>query len=288
MVIAPTRRTYRSYGLTGSLSARISQGLEQNAFTSTDRRIAKVIAANWQQSAYGAAAVLAEQAGCDKASVSRFIKRLGYNSHDEFKLSAQALLAQQIDLDAFDNAGVDDDETSWVMEQFLDLASESTAHIQTFGNEDREEFEDQVRFIASRISRAKCIYVVAATTGAVPLLPVIEGIFSSLMTIPVGEISTGKVLKAHVGNHLIVLHAPSFTQDTTAEDCASTLLQPADECVFSAHLVVGSEAPAKTNARRVLHLHDGTDRIAALSMLTNTCMIMVREAIMLNRSRART
>lgn len=267
MTRTPRPRTYGPYGLTGPVSERIKQGLTDGTFKAAERNIAVAMSENWQQTSWAPASRLAEQAGCDKATVSRFVRRLGYADHRALQLAARSELVHELDPPSHD----------------------ASADLLTLKPHDFGQYVEQINVVAFRLSRAKQIVIAAATTSADPWLFAVEDLFSSSMVTPVRKAEADDKLAPRVGNHLIVVHVdPLFSVGNTEIDNTShNWRQTAEDGAHAVHLVMGKIAPEQNYAQRVLHLQDDTDRLAGLSMMIDVCVIMIREAIRRNPTIAR-
>lgn len=283
-------RVYKPHGLTGPLSNRIKEGLGQGKFTPAEQAIAIAMLEDWHRTALSPAARLAEHANCDKAAVSRFVRRLGYSSHLEFKRAAQAEINRQ-DYQAEERfVGADEEKSSWLMREIAHLENDAKAFILKSGSRELEETADQIELTASRLSRANRIIIVAATTGAIPFVPVIQELFASSMAAAVGEAFTAEAIPPRVGNFLVILHAGSspYFSATAIRDREIYDWKAANiGGVHAVHLVIDGADPERSNSHRVLHLHDGGDRLAGLSIMISTCIILIREATKRAPSKAR-
>lgn len=268
MTRTPKPRTYGPYGLTGPISERIKQGMADGTFKAAERNIAMAMSENWQQTSWAPASRLAEQAGCDKATVSRFVRRLGYADHRALQLAVRSEVVHDPDpLPSHD----------------------ANAALLALKPYDFGQYVEQIEVVASRLSRAKQIVIAAATTDADPWISAIEDLFGAGMVTPVRKAATDDKLAPRVGNHLIVVHVgPSFSAGTKGSDHTSyNWGQASADGVHAVHLVVDKSGPEQTDAQRVLHLQNDTDRLTGLSMMIDVCAIMIREAIRRNPTMAR-
>jgi hypothetical protein len=268
MTRTPKPRIYGPYGLTGPISERIKQGLADGIFKEAERNIAVAMAENWQQTSWAPASRFAEQAGCDKATVSRFVRRLGYTDHRALQLAARLEVVRDPDTHP---------------------PHDANAALQDLKPHDFGRYVEQIEIVASRLSRAKQIVIAGATTGADPWISAIEDLFAAGMMTPVRKAAADDKLAARTGNHLIVVHIDPLSSigNTGTDNTSHNWRQAAEDGVHAVHLVVGKIAPEQTDAQRVLHLQDDTDRLAGLSMMTDVCVIMIREAIRRDPTKAR-
>lgn len=290
MARSPNPRVYKSHDLSGPLSKRIEEGLAQGTFTAAEQAIALAMLDDWHQTAWAAAARLAERAACDKAAVSRFVRRLGYANHVALKVAAQAEINTQEDLVPSGPEEAVGDKSRWLMHEITRLESDTKAFILGSDDHEIEEIADQMDFIASRLSRANRIVIAAATTGAIPLVPVVRELFASGMTTTVQRPEQNETLAPKVGNFLVVLHADSSSESLGARIGDQGLYdwkQATVDGVHAVHLVVDGANPQRTYDHRVLHLHDGSDRLASISMLISACTMLIREATRRDPSTAR-
>lgn len=290
MARTPAPRLYRPYELTGALSKRIEDGMIQSKFTLGEQAIAIAMSEDWHQTAWAPAARLAENARCDKAAISRFVRRLGYTNHSEFQRAAQAEINTQEYLEERDRDVTKEDKSGWLMREIAQLERDTKAFILQSEDHELEETADQIEFTASRLSRANRIIVAAATTGAIPLVPIVQELFASGLTTSVNEVVPDETIAAKVGNFLVILHAGSSlgTLDTAALDREPyDWGQTATHGVHAVHLVIDGKSPQRTYDHRILYLHDGNDRPASISMLISTCIILIREATRRAPSKAR-
>lgn len=290
MARPPAPRIYKPHGLTGPLSKRIADGLAQGKFTATEQTIAVAMQADWYLTALAPAARLVEHAGCDKAAVSRFVRRLGYAGHFALQEAAREEIKPQDTQEHPETDGAEDGQSSWLLHEIAQLENDAKAFILNAQGRDLEETADQIQVTASRLSRATRILIAAATTGATQWVPIVQGLFASAMTAEVNEVDADTTLAAKSGNFLVILHAgPSshFSAKAMGDKDLYDGKTANIDGVHAVHLVVDGAEPAGSYNHRVLHLHDGADRLAGLSMLINTCIILIREATKREPSKAR-
>lgn len=286
----PASRIYRPYGLTGSLSKRIEEGMAKGKFTLGEQAIAVAMSDDWHQTAWAPATRLAESARCDKAAISRFVRRLGYANHSELQRAAQAEINSQEYPEDRHRDVTEEDKSGWLMHEIARLERDTKAFILKSKYHELEETADQIEFTASRLSRADRIIIAAATTGAIPLMPIVQELFGSGMMTVVKEATTTEKLAAKVGNFLVILHAGSSSSslETVAQDRGLfDWTQAATDRVHAVHLVIDGANPQGTYDHRILRLHDGSDRLAGISMLISTCIVLIREATRRDSSKAR-
>lgn len=279
MTRAPKRRVYPSYGLSGSIFARIRQGLAEGIFNAADRNIAMAMSEKWHLTAWAPASRLAEQVGCDKATVSRFVRRLGYADYRALQRAAQSETGQGSDRHLSYESGTDD---------ILPIKNSGAAQL-AMQLHDFDRFAEQINVVASRISRATQIVIAGASKAADPWVPAIEDLFASCMVTLVRKAAAYDELAPRAGNHLIIIHVgPSISVGAEKNNCSSFHWgQAAADKVHAVHLVVGNSAPEQTDAQRVLHLQDDSDRLAGLSMMIEVCVLLIREAIRRDPAKAR-
>lgn len=280
----PDRKSARhrpSYGLTGTLQKRLDHGLNEGLFAGSGARIAQAAARDWSRAAWAPAARLAEAARCDKAALSRFVQRLGYSDYTAFQCAARAM-AEKDDPPGPMAMEADEDvnnQAKWLKEQLNLLEHDAMKPINALTPDAREGLADQVRLVAFRLSRARSILITSATPSAVQWLSPIRHIFASGLDIPVQILGSPKSKSApEKGDHLIILHVhdrqrPDRSLLETEKYIWATSENHAAKGV---HIVVGELAPAKTDAQRVLHLHDGCELTAGVVAMINICCVLVR------------
>ena len=283
----PDRKSARyrpSYALTGTLQERLDHGLNEGLFARSGARIAQAAARDWSRAAWAPAARLAEAARCDKAALSRFVRRLGYSDHTAFQRAARAM-AEKDDLPGPMAMEADEDvnnQAKWLKEQLILLEQDAMKPINALTPDAREGLADQVRLVAFRLSRAQSILITSATPSAVQWLSPIRHIFASGLGIPVQILGSPKSKSApEKGDHLIILHLHDRKHPDQSLPEMETYVwgAPGNLSIKGVHIVVGEEAPAETDAQRVLHVHDGCDLGAAVVAMINICCVLMRETV---------
>ena len=289
----PDRKSARrrpSFALKGTLQERLDQGLNEALFAGSGARIAQAAARDWSRAAWAPAARLAEAARCDKAALSRFVRRLGYSDYTAFQRAARAI-AEKDDLPGPMATEADEDvnnQATWLKEQLILLEHDAMKPINALTSDARERLADQVRLVAFRLSRARSILITAATPSAVQWLSPIRHIFASGLDIPVQILGSPKSKsELERGDHLIILHVhdrkhpgqPLLEMEKYIWDNSES------HSVKGVHIVVGEQAPAETDAQRVLHVQDGCDLAAGAVAMINICCVLMRE--ILNRQAGR-
>lgn len=272
-------RNYPSFNLTGSLSTRIKEGLAKGKLSDSQIRIARTIIEDWSRTAWAPATQLAQRAGCNKSTVSRFIRQLGYSDHAALQRAA----SHEANLTDPD---IDESKTSWLMQEIARLDHDAKAHSVSLEGDVLEHHADQVQFVAARLSRAKRIVIIAATEDAKWWLPAIYNLFAANLKTPVILDRPTHKWEPKQGDHKILLHIGNPASSSRPEPSDWALAKK--DGYYAAHLVVGSAAAhSPSDTQRVLHVQDSTDYLAGLAMLINTCIIIIREIARRDSSKAR-
>lgn len=276
-------RNYPSFNLTGSLSTRIKEGLAKGKLSDSQIRIARTMMEDWSRTAWAPATQLAQRAGCNKSTVSRFIRQLGYSDHAALQRAAQSAASHETKLTDPD---IDESKTSWLMQGLARLEHDAKAHSVNLEGDVLEHHADQVQFVAARLSRAKRIVIIAATEDAKWWLPAVYDLFVSSLTIPVFIDRSTHKWSPKQGDHKLLLHIGNPASSSRPELSDWALAKK--DGYYAAHLVVGSAAAhSPSDTQRVLHVDDRTDHLAGFAMLINTCIIIIREIAQRDSSKAR-